>query len=105
MGGVGALDKTKQEAGEYATLNLEGKVEASKEASKATLAEATQSIQALQEHVGRKEAEIASLQAAVDKTKQEAGEYRGGGEEEEEVVDMREAGQMSRIVWQVLNLE
>jgi chromosome segregation ATPase len=65
-----ALDRTKQEAGEYAT-HLEGEVES----SKATIAEATQSIQALEEDLGRKEAEIASLQAALDKSKQEAGEY------------------------------
>ena len=41
----------------------------------ASMVEAKQSIQALEEDVGRKEAEIASLQAAWDKTKQKAGEY------------------------------
>jgi hypothetical protein len=43
----------------------------------ASMVEAKQSIQALEEDVGRKEAEIASLQAAWDKTKQKAGEYAG----------------------------
>jgi len=59
-----ALDKTKQAAGEYATY-LEGEVES----GRTTAGEATQAIQAFDEDVGRKEAEIASLQAALDTTK------------------------------------
>jgi hypothetical protein len=59
-----ALDKTKQAAGEYATY-LEGEVES----GSATAGEATQAIQAFDEDERRKEAEIASLQAALDTTK------------------------------------
>jgi chromosome segregation ATPase len=65
-----AMDKARQETGEYAT-HLEGKVEA----SNATLAEARQSIQTLEEDVGRKEAELASLQAALDKTRHKAEQH------------------------------
>jgi hypothetical protein len=59
-----ALDKTKQAAGEYAAY-LEGEVES----GRAPAGEATQAIQAFDEDERRKEAEIASRQAALDTTK------------------------------------
>jgi chromosome segregation ATPase len=63
-----AMDRSKQEASEYAK-RLEGEVES----GKATIAEAMQSIRALEEDVGRKEAKIVSLlQAVMEKSKQEA---------------------------------
>ena len=71
------LDKTKQEAGEYAT-HLEGEVEA----SKATLAEATQSIQALEQRGVKLTAKLDQVQATLESTKQEAGEYAAQLEEE-----------------------
>ena len=54
------MEKAKQEASEYAK-HLEGEVES----GKATIAEATQSMRVLEEHVGRKEAQIASLTAGM----------------------------------------
>ena len=44
-------------------------------ASKATISEATQILQTLEEDVRRKEAEIAALQAAMEKSKQEASKF------------------------------
>ena len=54
------MEKAKQVASEYAK-HLEGEVES----GKATIAEATQSMRVLEEHVGRKEAQIASLTAGM----------------------------------------
>ena len=54
------MEKAKQVASEYAK-HLEGEVES----GKATIAEATQSMRVLEEDVGRKEAQIASLTAGM----------------------------------------
>ncbi len=52
---------------------LQAAMEKSKQEAKATIAEATQSIRALEEDVGRKKAKIVSLlQAVMEKSKQEA---------------------------------
>ena len=70
------------------------------ESGKATIVEATQSIQALEEDVGRKEAEIASLQAVMEKSRQEASEYakRLEGEVESGKATIAEAMQSIRAL-------
>jgi len=76
-----ALSRTRQDASQDAS-RLEGAVES----SKATIAVAMQRIQVLEEDVGQKRGEFASLQAAMDTTKREASKHVTSLEGEVEVL-------------------